>query len=146
MSTPGAAILSPALFTGAPTGEFSLTTIFDRAAEAGRLHGLRLEGLWMHVGTPEAVAAAEAAIRGKNELIDRTLLACMIRRWLSLAPRVFNIPASAPFLHGLIDALRDGKLVPGFPAASIRSSCPVPRFICRHGARAGWRATCFWTP
>lgn len=59
----GAAILSPALFIGAPSGEFSLTALFDRAAEAGRLHGLRLEGLWMHVGTPEAIAAAEAAIR-----------------------------------------------------------------------------------
>jgi MurNAc alpha-1-phosphate uridylyltransferase len=59
----GAAILSPALFTGAPSDEFSLTALFDRAAGAGRLHGLRLEGLWMHVGTPEAVAAAEAAIR-----------------------------------------------------------------------------------
>ena len=59
----GAAILSPALFAGAPDGEFSLTTLFDRAAAAGRLHGLRLEGLWMHVGTPEAIAAAEAAIK-----------------------------------------------------------------------------------
>jgi len=62
----GAAILSPALFNGAPTGDFSLTALFDRAAEAGRLHGLRLEGLWMHVGTPEAVAAAEKAIRGST--------------------------------------------------------------------------------
>ena len=59
----GAAILSPALFKDAPQGEFSLTDLFDRAAEAGRLHGLRLEGLWMHVGTPEAVGEAEAAIR-----------------------------------------------------------------------------------
>ena len=59
----GAAILSPALFKDAPPGEFSLTTLFDRAADAGRLHGLRLEGLWIHVGTPEAVAAAEKAIR-----------------------------------------------------------------------------------
>jgi MurNAc alpha-1-phosphate uridylyltransferase len=58
----GAAILTPALFAGAPTGAFSLTKLFDRAAEAGRLYGLRLEGVWMHVGTPEAVAAAEAAI------------------------------------------------------------------------------------
>ncbi|MCK9914750.1 double-strand break repair protein AddB [Microbacteriaceae bacterium K1510] len=32
-------------------------------------------------------------------------------------PRVFNIPASAPFLAVLIDALRAGKLVPGFPAS-----------------------------
>lgn len=59
----GAAILSPALFKDAPQGEFSLTDLFDRAAAAGRLHGLRLEGLWMHVGTPEAVGEAEAAIR-----------------------------------------------------------------------------------
>jgi len=58
----GVAILSPALFANAPAGEFSLTSLFDRASEAGRLAGLRLEGLWMHVGTPEAVAAAEAAI------------------------------------------------------------------------------------
>jgi MurNAc alpha-1-phosphate uridylyltransferase len=58
----GVAILSPSMFAGAPSGEFSLTTLFDRAAEAGRLHGLRLEGLWMHVGTPPAIAEAEAAI------------------------------------------------------------------------------------
>jgi MurNAc alpha-1-phosphate uridylyltransferase len=58
----GAAILAPALFAGAPTGAFPLTTVFNRAGEAGRLFGLRLEGVWMHVGTPEAVAAAEAAI------------------------------------------------------------------------------------
>ncbi len=58
----GAAILAPALFAGAPAGAFPLTAVFDRAAEAGRLYGLRLEGVWMHVGTPEAVAAAEAAI------------------------------------------------------------------------------------
>jgi MurNAc alpha-1-phosphate uridylyltransferase len=59
----GAAILTPAMFKGAPRGEFSLTTLFDRAAAAGRLHGLRLDGLWIHVGTPEAIADAEAAIR-----------------------------------------------------------------------------------
>jgi MurNAc alpha-1-phosphate uridylyltransferase len=58
----GAAILAPALFAGAPQGAFGLTSLFDRAAEAGRLFGLRLDGLWMHVGTPEAVAAAEAAL------------------------------------------------------------------------------------
>jgi N-acetyl-alpha-D-muramate 1-phosphate uridylyltransferase len=58
----GAAILAPALFAGAPAGAFPLTAVFDRAAEAERLYGLRLEGVWMHVGTPEAVAAAEAAI------------------------------------------------------------------------------------
>jgi MurNAc alpha-1-phosphate uridylyltransferase len=59
----GAAILSPALFKDAPSGEFSLTTMFERSAHAKRLHGLRLEGVWMHVGTPEAIGEAEAAIR-----------------------------------------------------------------------------------
>ena len=63
----GAAILSPALFAGAPEGKFSLTTLFNRAAEARRLFGLRLEGLWMHVGTPESIAAAEMAIRASAQ-------------------------------------------------------------------------------
>jgi N-acetyl-alpha-D-muramate 1-phosphate uridylyltransferase len=58
----GAAILSPALFADVPAGAFPLTFLFDRAGERGRLFGLRLEGVWMHVGTPEAVAAAEAAL------------------------------------------------------------------------------------
>ncbi len=59
----GAAILNPALFQNAPDSEFPLTLLFKRAQEQGRLHGLRLEGLWMHVGTPEAVLEAEQAIR-----------------------------------------------------------------------------------
>ena len=59
----GAAILVPAFFAGAPAGPFSMSPLFDRAADAGRLCGLRLEGVWMHVGTPEAIQAAEAAIR-----------------------------------------------------------------------------------
>jgi N-acetyl-alpha-D-muramate 1-phosphate uridylyltransferase len=58
----GAAILTPTLFDEAPAGAFPLTTLFDRAGAAGRLFGLRLEGVWMHVGTPEAVTAAEAAL------------------------------------------------------------------------------------
>ena len=59
----GAALLAPALFSNAPPGAFSLNLLFDRAMATGRLHGLRLDGLWMHVGTPDAIAAAEAAIR-----------------------------------------------------------------------------------
>ena len=62
----GAAILAPTLFKDAPQGEFPLTVLFDRAVEQGRLYGLRLEGLWMHVGTPEAIALAENAIRGST--------------------------------------------------------------------------------
>jgi MurNAc alpha-1-phosphate uridylyltransferase len=57
----GAAIMSPSLFANAPAGEFSLTKIFDRANEQERLFGLRLDGVWMHVGTPDAIQAAEEA-------------------------------------------------------------------------------------
>jgi MurNAc alpha-1-phosphate uridylyltransferase len=57
----GAAILSPLIFASAPSGEFSLTKMFDAANEQERLFGLRLDGVWMHVGTPDALAAAEEA-------------------------------------------------------------------------------------
>jgi MurNAc alpha-1-phosphate uridylyltransferase len=63
----GVAILRPELFKDAPAGAFALTKLFDRAAAQGRLHGLRLEGVWMHVGTPGAIAQAEAAIRTSAE-------------------------------------------------------------------------------
>ena len=58
----GAAIISPAVFRNAPAGEFSLTKMFDAANEQERLFGLRLDGTWMHVGTPDAVTAAENAL------------------------------------------------------------------------------------
>jgi len=57
----GVAILSPAIFTDVPAGEFPLTLLFDRANEQERLYGLRMDGMWMHVGTPDAVRAAEDA-------------------------------------------------------------------------------------
>jgi MurNAc alpha-1-phosphate uridylyltransferase len=59
----GAAIMRPELFEGAPHGAFELPrAIFDKAEDSGRLFGLRLEGVWMHVGTPDAIGAAERAI------------------------------------------------------------------------------------
>ena len=58
----GVAILHPRLFAHGPDGAFSLNLLFDRAIAAERLSGLRLDGLWMHVGTPAAVKEAEATI------------------------------------------------------------------------------------
>jgi len=57
----GVAVMSPSIFAEAPAGEFSLTKMFDRANAQERLFGLRLDGVWMHVGTPDAVQAAEEA-------------------------------------------------------------------------------------
>ena len=58
----GAAILSPRLFEGAPEGAFSLNVLFDRAIAAGRLYGARMDGIWLHVGTPEAIREAELSV------------------------------------------------------------------------------------
>jgi len=58
----GAAIIHPRLFEGAPEGAFSLNLLFDRAIEAERLFGVRMDGTWLHVGTPEAIAEAELSI------------------------------------------------------------------------------------
>ncbi len=58
----GAAILHPRIFEGAPDGPFSLNLLFDKAAEAERLFGVRMDGFWLHVGTPEAIGEAEMSI------------------------------------------------------------------------------------
>lgn len=55
----GVSIAHPRLFENAPTGAFSLNVLWDRAILTGRLHGIVLDGLWMHVGDPEALAQAE---------------------------------------------------------------------------------------
>ena len=58
----GAAIIHPRLFDGAPDGAFSLNLLFDKAGEAERLFGVRMDGVWLHVGTPEAITDAELSI------------------------------------------------------------------------------------
>ena len=58
----GAAILHPRLFASAPAGPFSLNLLFNAAMEAGRLFGVRLDGLWLHVGTPDSIGEAELTI------------------------------------------------------------------------------------
>lgn len=62
----GVSIAHPRLFAGAPAGAFSLNEPWDRAIKAGRLFGVRLEGLWMHVGTPEALIEAERIVASED--------------------------------------------------------------------------------
>lgn len=59
----GVSLAHKRLFAGAPEGKFSLNILWDRAIGAGRVHGLRHEGVWMHVGTPDAVRQAEECMR-----------------------------------------------------------------------------------
>lgn len=55
----GVSLCDASLFEDAPQGPFSLNLLWDRALAKGRLYGMRLDGRWMHVGTPEALAEAE---------------------------------------------------------------------------------------
>ena len=63
----GLQILSPGLFEDAPDGPFSLNLLYDRALAAGRLYGLRHDGTWYHVGTPEDLERVEAALAPGGE-------------------------------------------------------------------------------
>jgi MurNAc alpha-1-phosphate uridylyltransferase len=58
----GVGILKPDLFAEAPGDVIRLAPYFHAAAAEGRLYGVRLDGLWLHVGRPESIAEAETAI------------------------------------------------------------------------------------
>ncbi|WP_421692903.1 nucleotidyltransferase family protein [Aestuariivirga sp.] len=59
----GGYLVSPRLFEGAPSGSFSMNLLWDRAIAEGRLFGVEHTGRWLHVGTPEAIAQAEDALK-----------------------------------------------------------------------------------
>lgn len=58
----GVSIAHPRLFEGAREEIFSLNVLWNQAIARGRLYGVRLDGSWMHVGTPGALAEAESAL------------------------------------------------------------------------------------
>ncbi len=55
----GIGILKPELFKDATDDVFRLAPYFHKAAAEERLYGVRLDGLWFHVGTPQAIEDAE---------------------------------------------------------------------------------------
>lgn len=61
----GVQILHSRLFTDIPAGPFSLNLLYDRALAAGRLFGIAHDGDWYHIGTPEALAAADGLLAGR---------------------------------------------------------------------------------
>jgi MurNAc alpha-1-phosphate uridylyltransferase len=62
----GVHICKPAVVAKGPDGPFSLTPIWKALAAEHRVHGVAPDGLWMHVGDPQAVIAAEAELAGKS--------------------------------------------------------------------------------
>ena len=59
----GVGIMKASLFVDAPDGPLRLSPYFFAAADEGRLFGQRLDGQWLHVGTPEAIVEAEETIK-----------------------------------------------------------------------------------
>jgi MurNAc alpha-1-phosphate uridylyltransferase len=59
----GVGVIKPQLFAQVKEDIFRLAPFFFAAAERGRLFGQRLDGQWLHVGTPAAIDDAEHAIR-----------------------------------------------------------------------------------
>jgi MurNAc alpha-1-phosphate uridylyltransferase len=58
----GAAMMSKNDFIGRGPEPFSLNALWNASLAKGRLHGLVMNGLWLHVGTIEGIAEAEAAL------------------------------------------------------------------------------------
>ena len=59
----GIQLVSHRLLRDAPDGPFSTNLLWNRAIEEGRLYGISFTGQWFEVGTPEAIAPTEAALR-----------------------------------------------------------------------------------
>jgi N-acetyl-alpha-D-muramate 1-phosphate uridylyltransferase len=59
----GGYLVHPRFFKDAPKGAFSTNMLWDRAIAQGRLFGLAHDGHWLHVGTVDAIAEAEAVLR-----------------------------------------------------------------------------------
>jgi MurNAc alpha-1-phosphate uridylyltransferase len=60
----GVSVAHPRLFDASPDGAFSLNLVWSRAIAAGRAYGVRMDGVWMHVGSPDALAEAERCLSG----------------------------------------------------------------------------------
>ena len=67
----GIQILHPRLFEDAPEEPFSLNLIYDKAGAAERLWGLRHDGEWFHIGTPEGLRDVEDALHPLSEISDQ---------------------------------------------------------------------------
>ena len=63
----GVGIVKPQIFMHETRDVFRLAPFFFAAGEEDRLYGLRLDGIWLHVGKPDAIAEA-------NRVMARSIL------------------------------------------------------------------------
>tara|TARA_R110000868_G_scaffold56073_1_gene173875 strand:- start:8982 stop:9695 length:714 start_codon:yes stop_codon:yes gene_type:complete len=60
----GVQIMKPSILAGRQPTRFSMTEVWRDLVAQGRVFGLPMKSFWMHVGDPQAVAAAEAHLAG----------------------------------------------------------------------------------
>lgn len=58
----GVYIVHPRVLDDEDPGRFSMNRVFDKLLAQDRLYGALMDGLWLHVGTPDAIAAANRAV------------------------------------------------------------------------------------
>ncbi len=58
----GTQLLSPALLNGEDERPFSANLLWDKALAKRALYGVVLDGFWLHVGDPDALAAANSRL------------------------------------------------------------------------------------
>jgi len=59
----GIQLVSHRLLRDAPDGKFSTNVLWNRAIEEDRLYGVAFTGQWFEVGTPQAIAPTQDALR-----------------------------------------------------------------------------------
>ncbi len=65
---PGVQIIHPRLIEKGTGEVFSTNKLWDIAIEQGRLYGIRLDGKWMHIGTPQAKAEADLYLSERHKV------------------------------------------------------------------------------
>ena len=85
----------PAPVRGSPDGAFSLNVVGAGRSRPDAPTALRMEGMWMHVGTPEALAHAELA--------SRRAIAVRATKEGGVPPArgIYTVPPGRPFLTAL---------------------------------------------
>ncbi|MEP3278378.1 MAG: nucleotidyltransferase family protein [Stappiaceae bacterium] len=58
----GVYLVHPRALEDEEPGRFSMNRVFDKLLAKDRLYGALMDGLWLHVGTPDAIEAANRAV------------------------------------------------------------------------------------
>lgn len=66
----GVSVAHPSLLLGAQVGAFSLNKLWDAALSNHTVYGLKHQGLWMHVGTPDSLKQAEVRLKKSQNYSD----------------------------------------------------------------------------